>query len=88
MMYHAQGTLQSATMAEFTKVTYEALMDIDRRCYQHCISFKAQDDNWSKYWKDRTGITTEELQSANEAALASQGLDNGIPLSALTILLE
>lgn len=48
---------QQSTYEDFSKTVYETLLqDVDRRGYQHDISFSAQDDAWEMCWRERTGI--------------------------------
>ena len=48
---------QIESYAEFTRTVHEhLLMDVDRRGYEHNITFGAQDDAWNMCWRQRTGI--------------------------------
>ena len=48
---------QEESYAEFTKTVHEHLLkDVDRRGYEHRLTFGAQDDAWSMCWRERTGI--------------------------------
>ena len=48
---------QQSTYEDFSKTVYETLLkDVDRRGYEHNITFSAQDDAWEMCWRERTGI--------------------------------
>ena len=48
---------QEESYAEFARSAYDALLrDVDRRGYEHNITFSSQDDAWSMCWRERTGI--------------------------------
>ena len=48
---------QEETYAEFTRTVHEHLLKgVDRRGYEHQLSFGAQDDAWTMCWRERTGI--------------------------------
>ena len=48
---------QEETYVEFTRTVHEHLLKgIDRRGYEHQLSFGAQDDAWTMCWRERTGI--------------------------------
>ena len=48
---------QVETYAEFTRSVHEHLLKgVDRRGYEHQLSFGAQDDAWTMCWRERTGI--------------------------------
>ncbi len=48
---------QQETFAEFTRTVHEHLLkDVDRRGYEHQLTFGAQDDAWQMCWGERTGI--------------------------------
>lgn len=48
---------QEETYSAFSKSVYQTLLeDVDRRGYEHEISFGAQDDAWEMCWRERTGI--------------------------------
>lgn len=48
---------QEESYAEFCRSVYDTLLrDVDRRGYEHKISFSAQEDAWSMCWKEGSGI--------------------------------
>lgn len=48
---------QEETYADFTRTVHEHLLkDVDRRGYEHGLTFGAQDDAWGMCWGERTGI--------------------------------
>lgn len=48
---------QETSYAEFTRTVHERLLkDIDRRGYEHGLTFGDHDDAWSMCWGERTGI--------------------------------
>ena len=54
---------QDESYAEFTRTVYDTLLqDVDRRGYEHQLTFSAQDDAWSMCWNERTGIPLAEYQ--------------------------
>ena len=55
---------QEETYEEFVRAVYENLLSgIDRRGYEHAITFGAQDDAWEMCWRERTGIPLGTFQS-------------------------
>ena len=48
---------QEESYAEFTRTVHEHLVkDVDRRGYEHGLTFGAEDDAWQMCWGERTGI--------------------------------
>ena len=48
---------QEENYAEFTRTVHEHLLKgVDRRGYEHNLTFGAQDDAWTLCWRERTGI--------------------------------
>ncbi|KAL8788895.1 MAG: hypothetical protein Q9213_001418 [Squamulea squamosa] len=59
---------------QFTRVIYEVLhRDIDRRAWQHDITFSAEDDAWSICWMDRTGIPLAKYKARWDALEDHEG---------------
>ena len=69
-----QAIEKDGSYAEFFETTYDALLELDRRRYEHELSFRTQDDGWSDYWHLRTGIALQEL-SARWESLEEWGPD-------------
>ena len=56
--YYTRTDEQLEIYAEFTRTVHEHLLkDVDRRGYEHHLTFVAQDDAWKICWGERTGIT-------------------------------
>jgi hypothetical protein len=53
---------QNMSLAEFDRTLYLTLLDLDRRGYEHHISFTAQDGSWSENAESRPGIPLGMLQ--------------------------
>ena len=54
---------QEESYAEFTRTVHEHLVkDVDRRGYEHGLTFGAEDDTWQMCWGERTGIPLESLK--------------------------
>ncbi|KAL9013486.1 MAG: hypothetical protein Q9173_001820 [Seirophora scorigena] len=54
---------QEETYAEFCRSMYETLLkDIDRRGFEHDITFSAEDDAWGMCWRERIGIPLESYK--------------------------
>ena len=52
-----QAKEQAESFAEFSRSVYRILLqDVDRRGYEHEITFGAQDDAWAMCWRERTGF--------------------------------
>ncbi|KAL8670236.1 MAG: hypothetical protein Q9168_005211 [Polycauliona sp. 1 TL-2023] len=47
----------------FKETVYETMLkDVDKRGYEHCIIFSAQDDAWEICWGERTGFSLERYR--------------------------
>ncbi|KAI4090307.1 MAG: hypothetical protein LQ344_004855 [Seirophora lacunosa] len=65
---------QEETYAEFTRSMYETLLkDIDRRGFEHQITFSAEDDAWDMCWRERIGIPLEAYRERWEALENHEG---------------
>ena len=54
---------QEKSYSEFCKGVYNTLLrDVDRRGYEHNITFSAQEDAWSMYWRERTGVPLHDFK--------------------------
>lgn len=55
---------RSKSYAEFARSIYHNLLtNIDRRGYEHNMTFGAQDDEWAMHWQKRTGIPLAAFES-------------------------
>ena len=49
--------VQGMSLAALDSTVHRSLLEMhDRRGYEHCMSFSAQDDAWSMHWQQRTGL--------------------------------
>lgn len=49
--------VQGMSLAALDSTVHRSLLEMhDRRGYEHCMSFSAQDDTWSMHWQQRTGL--------------------------------
>jgi hypothetical protein len=53
---------QDMSLAEFDRTLYLTLLDLDRRGYEHNITFTAQNNSWSENFEGRVGIPLGALQ--------------------------
>jgi hypothetical protein len=51
---------QNETYIELIRSTYQSILNIDRRAWQHEFTFKSQDDEWGQNWQLKTGISVHQ----------------------------
>lgn len=54
--------VQTETFAELSRTVLGSLYNVDKRGYEHKVSFKAQDDDWGEHCQARTGIPLTNLE--------------------------